>query len=81
MKYLILLLVVFGFAWYWRHNREQSARERQRPTQPPPSPKAGAKAQEMIACALCGTHVPEKEATQGAKGVYCSPAHRAQQEP
>ncbi len=80
MKYLVLLLVFFGFAWYWRHSREQALKDRRQ--QPPPSPPPGAPAgpQDMVACTVCGTHVPEKEAIQGNRGIYCSPSHRSQRE-
>lgn len=74
MKYLVLLLVFFGCAWYWRHSREQELKQRQRPQRPSAGP------QSMVSCAVCGTHVPEKEATQGHLGMYCSPGHRSQRE-
>lgn len=75
MKYLVLLLVFFGFAWYWRHNRERTLHRSQQ--RRPNKPTA---AQDMIACAHCGTHVPVSEAITGAHGSYCCPAHRALQE-
>lgn len=75
MKYLLLLLVIFGFSWYWRHSREQAMRNK-----PPGRKQPPLKPQGMVACALCGTHVPESEAVTGARGVYCSTTHRTQQE-
>lgn len=78
MKYLVLLLVFFGFAWYWRHNREQTLREKRPPK--PKAPDKSAAPQSMLACAHCGTHIPEEEAIVGTKGAYCSQAHRAQRE-
>ena len=65
MKYLILLLIVLGGIWWIRQQRKPK---------PPSTQHTGP--QEMLACLHCGTHVPESEATQGAKGAYCSLAHR-----
>jgi uncharacterized protein len=65
MKYLIILLIVLGGIWWIRQQRKPKS---------PPAKSTGPL--EMVACMHCGTHVPENEATQGAKGAYCSPAHR-----
>ena len=34
----------------------------------------------MIACDLCGTHLPEGEAVKGTDGRYCCQEHRRQHE-
>ena len=65
MKYLIILVIVLGGIWWIRQLRKPK---------PPPAKSTGPL--EMVACVHCGTHVPENEATKGAKGAYCSPAHR-----
>jgi uncharacterized protein len=31
----------------------------------------------MVACAHCGLHLPQEEAVNGTKGLYCSTEHRA----
>lgn len=76
MKFL-LLLAVFGIAlWIWRSSRARSAGT------PKPTKAATAKApQEMLACSVCGTHVPKPDALPGRLGVYCSEAHRRSAEP
>jgi uncharacterized protein len=67
MKYLVLLLIVLAGIWWLRLQRKPK-------TKPPAAKPTGPQA--MLACVHCGTHVPESEATPGAKGPYCSPAHR-----
>lgn len=73
MKYLLVLAVVGVAFWLWRNNRRAEAAERaaQRPPAPPP-----AKPVTMVACRVCGTHLPQNEAVPGNQGVYCSAEHR-----
>ncbi|WP_310625459.1 PP0621 family protein [Limnohabitans sp.] len=65
MKYLVLLVIVFAGIWWIRQQRRPDT-----PQQKTSGP------QIMVACAHCGTHIPENEAIHGAQGVYCSQAHR-----
>ena len=65
MKYLVLLLAVLAGIWWIRQQRK--------PDQPT-TRKSGP--QVMVPCAHCGTHVPENDAIRGARGLYCSLAHR-----
>ena len=65
MKYLVLLLIVVGGIWWIRQQR--------RPHQSTPQ-RSGP--QVMVPCTHCGTHVPENDAVRGARGMYCSTAHR-----
>jgi uncharacterized protein len=73
MKYLLVLAVVGVAFWIWRNNRRAEAADRaaQRPPAPPP-----AKPVTMVACRVCGTHLPQNEAVPGNQGVYCSAEHR-----
>ena len=83
MKFLLVLGVVLFGVWLWKHNRRaaQLARdEQQRHTgagQPPPASPAPA---HMVACSHCGLHLPQHEAVNGTRGIYCSDAHRAADE-
>jgi uncharacterized protein len=49
-----------------------------------PHPRAGPAANartavtEMVACEVCGVHLPKSEALIGSRGIYCSEAHRRQ---
>lgn len=71
MKLLLVLLAILFGAWLWRSGRSA----RRPPTPPtPPQPRA------MIACALCGTHVPGDEALPGRGGHYCCAEHRQRAE-
>lgn len=80
MKYLVLLLVVLGGVWLWRSRRQEDADERA-------ADKARARAAEappllpMVACPVCGLHLPENDAVPGRLARYCSTAHRQQAEP
>jgi len=69
MKYLVLLLIVLGGIWWIRQQRKpgSSAQKKSGP-------------QVMVACAHCGTHVPEDDAVRGTQGVYCSDSHRQSHE-
>jgi uncharacterized protein len=52
----------------------------QRRVRPPPAPPKD-RAQDtkpMLACSVCGIHMPRDEALPGRGGVFCSEAHRAE---
>lgn len=76
MKYLLVLLVLVVAFWVWRNNRQNERRDNtaQQPQPPARIPVA------MIACAQCGTHVPQAEVIEGPQGRYCCPEHRRQHE-
>ena len=74
MKYLLLLVAVLVLVWLLRGARRRAA-------PPPPAPPPGeAGAQPVIACRLCGVHLPRDEALPGRGGVFCGEAHRAEYE-
>lgn len=73
MKYLLVLAVVVIAFWIWRNNRRAEAADRTAQRRPSPTP---AKPVTMVACRLCGTHLPQTEAVQGSQGAYCSTEHR-----
>jgi len=75
MRYLLIFLVVLLAVWRWRAARPQGIAKRQQK-----SPLAD-RALPMVACAQCGVHVPADDAIKGARGVYCSAAHRQSLEP
>jgi uncharacterized protein len=41
-----------------------------------PSPKAGSGAEEMVACAHCGVHLPRTDAVGDDQHLYCGDEHR-----
>lgn len=75
MRFLLVFLVVLVLAWRWRAWREATQLETK--NKPPAVPDATA----MVACRQCGVHVPANDAVVGAKGMYCSVAHRLNMEP
>lgn len=74
MKFLLLLLVIVG-GIYWI--RLQRMRESDSSSAPQSSAES---AQWMIECPVCGTHLPQSDAVQGQRHLYCSVAHRQQAE-
>ena len=73
MKYLILLLAILGILWWLRRpKRTSSTQAEKRKTTDGP--------QEMTRCLDCGLHLPRHDAVAGAKGLYCSEAHRQRHE-
>jgi uncharacterized protein len=75
MKYLLLFFIFMVLLWQWRHARQPKVRQAARKSAP------GNAAVAMVPCAHCGLHLPQSDAVQGAKGLYCSAAHRQAQEP
>lgn len=72
MKYLLVLAVVLVAFYVWRNNRITDRSQ----TRPPPSPAASRLPVVMVACQLCGTHLPQGETVKGSLGPYCSAEHR-----
>ena len=81
MKFLLLLLVGLLGVWLWRSARgraephEKDEKQEERRSSPAAAP------QDMVACALCGLHVPHGDALPGQRGSYCCAEHRQQAEP
>ena len=69
MKYLAWLLILMVVIWWFRQKRQSHSTEHK---------ESGA--QVMVPCSECGAHVPASDAIRGAKGVYCSKAHRQSHE-
>ncbi|WP_374366467.1 PP0621 family protein [Piscinibacter sp.] len=74
MKFLLLVVAVIVLVWMLR-----GARRRDVPA-PPKTPRPDAGAEPMVACRLCGVHLPQHEALPGRGGVFCGEAHRAEYE-
>lgn len=72
MKYLLVLAVVMVAIYVWRNNRVTDRSQ----ASPPPPTGAPRLPVVMVACQLCGTHLPEGETVKGALGPYCSAEHR-----
>jgi uncharacterized protein len=71
MKYLIVLLVVVIVGWLLvgRATRRGAVRK-EGPGRP------ALEAEDMVACAHCGVHLPRGDALVDGTTVYCSDAHR-----
>ncbi len=72
MGQLIRILVLLAALWLVLHFVRRALRRRQRPDSDASSPVPA----HMVACALCGTHVPESEAIRANGRTYCCDAHR-----
>lgn len=77
MKYLLVAALVLVVFWLWRHNRETERRDAGA-ARAPAAPKPGTPVTQIVACEVCGVHLPKSDALIGSKGIYCSDAHRRQ---
>ncbi|MGQ2981692.1 MAG: PP0621 family protein, partial [Polaromonas sp.] len=59
-------------------NRRAELRDKKPPRPPPVS--GPQQATEVVACAVCAVHLPRPDALPGRRGLYCSEAHRRQDE-
>jgi uncharacterized protein len=75
MKFLLLFFIFMVLLWQWRQARSPQVKQAARKSAGPPG------VVDMVACAQCGVHLPANDATQGARGWYCSVAHRQALEP
>ncbi len=76
MKYFLVMALVLGVFWMWRHNRhlekeEKDKAKRQAAVQKLPPV-------DIVACAVCGVHLPKSEALRSADSYFCGDAHRRQ---
>lgn len=78
MRYLLVFLAVLLLVWRWRTARAAALQERHQAAQSRPPIKGTALT--MVACTQCGVHIPANDACNGARGAYCSTAHRQQAE-
>lgn len=75
MKYLVLLAVLVIAYMVWRSKRIGIGRGGAAPGARGPAKETGP--QEMIACPVCGLHLPRADAIAGPGGLaYCSQEHR-----
>jgi len=71
VKYLVLFAVLFVAYLVWRNDRVDRGGGKRR------APAAPAAPQPMVACALCGLHLPEADAVRGNDGRhFCGQEHR-----
>lgn len=84
MKYLLLLLVLMAIVFISgvRKGRAGAASRERRDDAgaPAASGRAPRPSPLIVACAECGTHLPEGEALPGRGGHFCSAEHRARHE-
>lgn len=72
MKFLLVFAVLVVAFYVWRSNRLGDPPQRTGGRHPPPAKVPAI----MLACAQCGTHLPETDAVHGPQGVYCSTEHQ-----
>ncbi len=70
MKYILVLVVVWVGYQLWRRARIANQTEQGRPAQQNQGPMA------MVACAHCGTHLPQTEALSEGGQFFCHAEHR-----
>jgi uncharacterized protein len=69
MKLLLLLFAVFALLWLLRRTVRNKL-------PPRTDARSAVVPHEMVACAMCGLHLPRAEALPGRGGVFCGEAHR-----
>ena len=80
MKLLLVLLALMLGVWLWRSGRGKVAEKKNaKPNGPGAAPAE--QPQDMLACKLCGLHVPRAEALIGPTGSYCCAEHLRRAEP
>lgn len=72
MKLALLIAATVALVWLIRATLRRQARPPVAKQEDPAPP-----AQPMLACAVCGVHIPRDEALPGRGGVFCGEAHRA----
>jgi uncharacterized protein len=82
MKYLLILVLALAVIWLWQGKRRAALADkaRRQKAQQPAGTSGPLPATEIIACDVCGVHLPRTEALAGGRGNYCSEAHRRQAE-
>jgi uncharacterized protein len=70
MKYILVLVVVWVGYQLWRRARIADQAAQKSPPQPSHAPLA------MVACAHCGTHLPQTEALSDNGHFFCNAEHR-----
>jgi uncharacterized protein len=80
MKYLLVLVIAFVVIWIWKSERRTDIGEKNKASRARKADKSSPKmvTTEMVACDICGLHLPRSEALAGPGGIYCSAAHRQQ---
>jgi len=77
MKYLLVLVIAFVVIWLWKSTRRTDISEKANAAASKKS-KQKMVPTEIVACDVCGVHLPRAEALPGPDGIYCSSAHRQQ---
>jgi uncharacterized protein len=80
MKYLLVLVIAFVVIWIWKSERRADISEKSKAARDRKARKSNQKmvTTEVVACDVCGLHLPRLDALTGPGGVYCSDAHRRQ---
>lgn len=77
IRYLLLVLFIVLIVWATRLLRQRERSRRPRPREDGRPHAAADDDRVMLACVLCGLHLPRNEALPGRGGVYCCEEHRA----
>lgn len=83
MKYLLILGLTVAVIWLWQSKRRSTLTDKTKQPSAKPQPKGRSRklpVTEIVACDVCGVHLPQAEAVVSVRGAYCSDAHRSQAE-
>ena len=77
MKYALIFGLVLVVFWLWRSNRQTRVTTKSGGA-PSGLAEQPATSTQIVACKVCGLHLPHTDALAGKQGLYCSTAHRQQ---
>lgn len=82
MKYALVVGLVLVVFWLWRSSRQNRMNDKSdknsKNSMQPGSGKPQITSTQIVACKVCGLHLPHTDALAGKHGLYCSSAHRQQ---
>jgi uncharacterized protein len=76
MKYVVVVGLILLVFWAWRSSRKNRVNDKS--SHQAASSNQQIKATQIVACKVCGLHLPHTDAVAGKQGLYCSIAHRQQ---
>lgn len=70
-KFLLIAIAFAAGFWLLRNHRRRADRRADHDARPAPDPQA----EDMVACALCGVHLPRGESVIAETRYFCSQEH------
>lgn len=75
MKFLWFLALLLVVLWWWRRSQSTHTRQQASQQEPAKAPGPDVSPDAMVACKVCGLHVPRREAVIQGDRIYCCSQH------